>query len=289
MEKCKINGNTKILAIFGDPVGHTLSPAMYNAAFEHLGWNCRYIPCHVTPENLADALRGIKALNFVGANMTIPHKQSVIPLLDEIFGDSVKSGSVNTVIHRNGRLCGTSTDGLGLVRSLKEEAGFEPCGKRVLILGAGGTTAAIVFSLISTGVKSIEILNRNLSKVALLQESVRAKTGFEIKVHSLNDLEVIDFSSMDLIINTTSVGLTDDDTIIPGRFLMPHLFVYDVVYKKGGTRLLKEAETVGCKVLSGLSLLLYQGVESFALWFETDPPINIMREVILEGENKNVP
>jgi shikimate dehydrogenase len=275
-----INGSTTVLAIFGDPVSHSLSPLMHNAAFSALDWNCVYIPCHVMPEELPNAVRSIRTLDFKGVNITIPHKQAVIAELDEIIGDSKISGSVNTIINQDGRLIGTSTDGSGFLRSIQEEGRFELQNKNIILLGAGGSARALIYSLITAGIKSLVIVNRDFAKAVRLQEKVWTDTGFTLIVHDLTLLHELDWNSYDLLINTTSVGLHDEHSLVPRHFLKPQLFVYDLLYKKGGTMLYRDAVAIGCRVLSGLSLLLYQGAESFRLWFEVNPPIDIMRQTL---------
>lgn len=276
-----IKGDTQALAVFGDPVSHSLSPVMHNAAFQALGLNCVYIPCRVSIEGLKDAVSGIKAFGFKGVNITIPHKQSILGELDEIFGDSLLSGSVNTVINRNGVLLGTSTDGIGLVRSLREEAGYDVTGKEVLILGAGGSARAVIYRLIAEGVRSIILLNRTIEKAVDLRDKLLDTIGFSLKIGDYCQLNSLAWDSLDLVINATSVGLKDRSSLIPPQLLHPRLFVYDLVYNgRDATTLIKEASNAGCQTLSGLSLLLYQGAESFRLWFEQEPPINVMREAL---------
>jgi shikimate dehydrogenase len=275
-----INGSTTVLGIIGDPIGHTLSPAMHNAAFKALGWNCLYIPSHVTPENLEAAVRGLRALNFKGVNVTIPHKRAIGAEVDEVLGDARRSGSINTLIHRNGKLYGASTDGIGLVDSLRVDGGFRLDGKKVLLLGAGGTATAVIYSLIDAGISRLWLMNRSPAHAVALKEKVEAYTGFEAAVLGTEALAEFDFEAPDLIINTTSVGLHNDESLLPKAFLRPKHFVYDVVYKKGGTRLVREASEVGCGVLTGLSMLLFQGVESFKLWFEEEPPVEVMRRAL---------
>ena len=276
-----INAKTKICAVFGHPIGHSLSPAMHNAAFKALQMDYIYIACHVLPEQLPAAVQGIRALGFTGVNITIPHKQAVLGELDEICGESVRSGSVNTIINRQGKLLGTSTDGIGLIRSLQYDGNFDPRGKRVLLFGAGGSALAVIYSLIAAGIRSLTLVNRNLQKAVDLQEKVGRDSGFNLTIHPLEQLGRVDFKSFDLLINTTSVGLQEDVSIMPSEYLHPGLFVYDLVYRRGGTKLLKEAEAAGCRVLSGLSMLLFQGVESFRLWFEVEPPVEVMRQALL--------
>lgn len=278
MRSFLIKGDTQVLAVFGDPISHSLSPVMHNAAFQALGLNCVYIPCRVRAECLKDAVLGIKAFNLKGVNVTIPHKQEVMGELDEIFGDSLLSGSVNTIINRNGKLLGTSTDGIGLVRSLREEAGFEVSGKNVLILGAGGSARAVIYRLIAEGVKSITLLNRTKENAVNLRDELLDTIGFRLIIGDYSQLDSLAWDSLDLVINATSVGLKDGSSLIPPQYLHGDLFVYDLVYRTGGvTTLIEEANKAGCRSLSGLSLLLYQGAESFRLWFEMEPPINVMR------------
>lgn len=281
MNSFLIKGDTQVLTVFGDPIAHSLSPVMHNAAFQALGLNCVYIPCHVRPEQLKSAVFGIRALNFKGVNVTIPHKQAIAGELDEIFGDSLLSGSVNTIINRNGKLYGASTDGIGLVRSLYEEGGFEAEGKNVLILGAGGSATAIIYRLIAVGVKSITLINRTLKNAANLSQKVLKDTGFPVKTIEFSRLTTLAWDSIDLVINATSVGLQDQKSLVPQYLLHPDLFIYDLVYHRGtNTPLYDQAVKAGCQVLSGLSLLLYQGAESFRLWFEMDPPIKVMRDAL---------
>lgn len=277
-----INGNTTILGILGNPISHSLSPVMHNAVFRSLGWNCWYIPCRVRSEDLAAAVRGLRALNFKGVNVTIPHKQAISAELDELFGDSTRSGSINTVIHRNGRLYGTSTDGIGLVNSLKVDGGFELYHKKVLLLGAGGSATAIVYRLIDAGIDQLWIMNRSQSNASDLQQRLFLTTGFAAEIVRNQQLAELEWDAIDLIINTTSVGLSDHESLIPKEYLKKRHFVYDIVYKKGETRLIQEAASAGCKVLSGLSMLLFQGLESFKIWFEVEPPLEVMRQALLE-------
>ncbi len=280
MKTNSLSGNTKVLAVFGDPVHHSLSPLMHNAAFSSLGWDSIYIPCRVEIAQLPIAVQSIRALNWIGANITVPHKQAVFNELDQIIGDAQKSGSVNTIIHRGGRLIGASTDGVGFLRSLYEEGHFDVKGKKVLLFGAGGAARAVLYSLISAGIVSLTIVNRNVERGDELRREVLDKTGFRVDVTGLNELSKINWDSFDLLINSTSVGRQDDQSLIPSDFLQPKHFVYDMNYTKSGTKLYRDAQQIGCQALSGLSMLLYQGAESFRLWFDSDPPVDIMRRTL---------
>ncbi len=276
----RIFGNTAVYGVFGDPVAHSLSPLMHNAAFTELGLNCIYIPFHVKLAELPVAVQGLRALGIQGVNLTIPHKQAVISELDEVVGDSLLSGSVNTVKLQDGRLIGTSTDGSGFLQSLREEGNFDPKGKAVLLLGAGGSAAAIVYRLIRAGIASLTVVNRDQCRLQELQEVVKAKTDFLIEAVPLRQLEQLDWKRFHLIINTTSVGLHEDISLISQHYLQPEHFVYDLVYRKGETRLIRDAAQVGCRCLSGLSLLLYQGAHSFTWWLGKEPPLAVMRAAL---------
>jgi shikimate dehydrogenase len=278
--KTTINAKTSIYTLFGDPVAHSLSPVMHNAAFQTLGYDCVYVACHVPPAQIRAAVMGIRALGIKGVNITIPHKQAVIAGLDEVCGDALLSGSVNTIINRDGRLIGMSTDGIGFVRSLKEEGAFSPAGKRVLLLGAGGAALAVVYRLLATGITALTVINRNHAKALCLQAKVHGDTGFVMNVVPLEQLAHLNLRHYDLLVNTTSVGLHEDVSLLETQWLHPQLFVYDLVYKPEGTKLIRQAAQAGCRHLSGLSLLLYQGAESFRLWFEVDPPLAVMRAAL---------
>ncbi len=284
MKQLPINGGTAVYGVFGDPVAHSLSPAMHNAAFAELKLNCVYLPFHVSLASLPEAVRGIRGLGIKGINLTIPLKQAVLPELDEIFGDSLQSGSVNTIINRDGRLLGTSTDGSGFIQSLREEGGFDPCGKNIALLGAGGSAAALVYRLIAANIRSLTVLNRDPRRLRELYDQVRGRTGFELVAVPLAEMEKLDWNGFDLLVNTTSVGLHTDESLVPPKFLRESLFVYDLVYRKGGTRLVNEAGRAGCRVLSGLSLLLYQGAQSFTFWFEREAPLARMRRALAESQ-----
>jgi shikimate dehydrogenase len=271
---------TRLLAVYGDPIRHSLSPAMHNAALQALGWDFRYAAFHVKPQNLAVAVAAIPALNMAGVNITIPHKQTVISYLDEIIGDASRSGSVNTILNLDRRLIGMSTDGIGLLRSLREDGNFDPAGKKILILGAGGTAAAVIYSLIDAGAAALFIANRDGVRAVELQEMVLDRSGFEVEVLAWEALPNFAWDELDLLLNTAAAELAGAELPVPLTAFHTKLLVYDLVYKHGGTKLRHNAVRAGCKVLSALSLLLFQGAESFKLWFETEPPLDIMRKIL---------
>ena len=207
----KITGETKVIGIFGYPISHTLSPLIQNAALEALGLNYIYIPFEVKPNNLESAVKGMQALGLAGVNVTVPYKEAVIPFLDEIDIDAELIGAVNTIVNKNGRLKGYNTDSPGYIRSLHEDAGFAPKGKTILVIGAGGAARGIIAGLFLNGASEIIIANRTIEKAEEIRlnyaERCRSK-HIQIKTASLSylkDPQIL--SSVDLIVNTTSMGL----------------------------------------------------------------------------------
>ncbi|MEK7332057.1 MAG: shikimate dehydrogenase [Nitrospirota bacterium] len=264
----KISGKTKVLGLLGFPVGHSLSPAMHNTAFEKLGLDCCYVTFSVKPEFLRDAVKSIKALNLAGVNVTVPHKERVIPFLDEVDKEASFIGAVNTIVNDNGRLTGYNTDGRGFMRSLSE-AKISVNKKNVLVIGAGGASRAIGYYLC-----------RNASKL-FLYDIDKKKAGKLIS--DLNKIRgnVSFFSSqledMDIIINATPLGLKKNDPLpVDVNLLNPKHVVCDLIYKK--TPLLGKASKKGCKTLNGLGMLLWQGVFAFELWTGRRPPVEVMRK-----------
>jgi len=268
----KITGKTKITGLFGYPVDHSMSPAMHNAAFKSLGLDYCYVPFPVRPEHLHDAVKAIRALNLRGVNVTVPHKEKVIPLLDEIHEEASFIGAVNTIVNTDGKLTGYNTDGRGFIRSLSEN-GISPSDKDILIIGAGGASRAISYYLCQKS-KTVKIYNRTRKRAERLVRDLKKL----YKNVSLQD----SFSHIEefhIIINATSVGLKKED---PAPFDTSMLkrthIVCDLIYKK--TRLLKEASRKGCKVIDGSGMLLWQGMLAFELWTGKKPSPEVMRNAL---------
>lgn len=278
----KITGETKVLGIFGYPVRHTLSPLMQNAAIEALGLNYIYIPFEVKPEELERAVNGIRALGIMGVNVTVPHKEAVIPFLDEIDEDAKLIGAVNTILNKNGRLIGYNTDSPGYISSLREDAGFEPKGKNILVIGAGGAARGIIHGLFLNGASKITIANRTTEKAKKVEEILRA-TGNKIEIESIpfsfiKDHKVL--SSLDLIVNTTSMGLEGGSPDIDFSLTPEHALVSDVVYKPPVTPFMKQAQDAGRKTSGGLGMLIYQGAISLEIWTSQKAPVEVMRKAL---------
>ena len=268
----KVTGKTKITGIFGYPVEHTLSPAMHNAAFEALGLNYCYIPFSVHPDQLSAAVEAIRALNLRGVNITIPHKERVMPMLDTIDDEASFIGAINTIVSSGGKLKGYNTDGRGFMRSLSE-SGIDVKDRDVLIIGAGGAARAIGFYL-ARKAKALYIYGRTPERGERL--------ALDLKKVSENVSTIPDISSVDrfhVIINATPLGLKDGDTMpLDASVLQREHIVCDLIY--GDTRFLREASKRGCTTLNGLGMLLWQGVFAFELWTGRQPDVEIMRKAL---------
>jgi shikimate dehydrogenase len=277
----RITGKTAVYGIIGYPVKHSLSPIMQTAAFEELGIDAVYVPFEVKPENLKSAVEGLKALNVKGFNVTVPHKEKIIENLDFLSDEAEVIGAVNTVKNEKGKLTGYNTDAEGFIRSLKEE-GVDVKGKRVLMFGAGGAAKAVGYSLLRERVKFLNVVNRNFSRTKQLGDLL-GKFG-NVLIYPLKEgtVEIL-LKDVDLIVNTTSVGLKDTD---------PHLFDYskipegvvvvDIIYNPPETPLLKAAKEKKCKVINGLGMLVHQGAVAFEIWTGEKAPVEKMRKVLEE-------
>ncbi|AEH45776.1 shikimate 5-dehydrogenase [Thermodesulfatator indicus DSM 15286] len=252
--------------IIGWPVAHSLSPAMHNAAFKSLGIRAVYGLLPLAPENLAEGIKGIRALNIKGVSVTVPHKETVMPLLDEIDPVASEIGAVNTIVNKDGRLLGFNTDWIGVKKALEEKIAIS--GQKAVVVGAGGAAKAVVYALIKEGA-SVAIYNRTFEKAKRLAQTLG---GVALPWEELAS------ASGDILIQTTSVGLKEDKSPVPKEVLSRFKLVMDIVYQPLKTRLLREAEEAGCETIDGLSMLVYQGIEQFYLWFGARPQASLMRE-----------
>lgn len=271
-----INGRTKQLGIIGYPVEHSFSPKMHNFISERLENNYTYSAWLVKPEDLEYAVKGVRALNIAGINVTAPHKVEVMKYLDEVSEQARLLGSVNTVVNREGRLLGYNTDAEGFIAALKSE-GIDVSDKRVLIIGAGGVTKPTLIRLIQEKPRSVTVVNRTKSKVMALAESINDKTGFGICTE-VNDAD------FDIVINTTSAGMEPQLDALPTdavedfhdlSFINEKTAVIDMIYNPDKTLFLKEAEKRGAKTVNGLGMLIYQGIIAYELFTDTKLPENI--------------
>lgn len=271
----QISGRTKITGIFGHPVEHTLSPAMHNAAFKALGLNYCYVPFLVHPDYLEDAIKAIRALNLCGVNVTVPHKEKVMPLLDEINEEASFIGAVNTIVNSEGRLIGYNTDGRGFMQSLLE-SGISVEGKNVLIIGAGGASKAISYYL-SQKTKTLYLYNRSKNRAEKLAQDLKKIRNNVSLIEDITSIE-----RYHIIINATPLGLKKEDPLpFDTSLLRAEQTVCDLIYKK--TRVLEEASKKGCATLDGLGMLLWQGLFAFELWTGKKPQVEVMRNALMKS------
>ena len=276
-----IDGETQLVGLIGWPVGHSLSPAMHNAGFAHLGLNWRYVPLPVRPERLADAVRGLAALGFRGANLTAPHKVAVISLLDSLDESARLVGAVNAIQidGESGRLIGLNTDIEGFLTDLAANGMLPTPGARVIVLGAGGAARAIGMALIQSGAR-VTFVNRTPSHAERLVDSMRAvRPEVDVRVVGLESLHAVG-SEAALIVNTTPLGMWPDVETSPWpEFvpLPPGAAVYDTVYRPVETRLVREAQAAGLRATGGTGMLVRQGAFAFALWTGRAAPLDVMR------------
>ena len=277
-----LNGATQVFGVIGDPIRHSLSPAMQNAALKALGRDCVYVPFRVEPQNLETSLEGLRALNVQGINVTIPHKVEVMKYLDKIDPMASFVGAVNTVFNTDEGLVGYNTDGIGFLRSLQEEAGKEPHGQAITILGAGGAARAIGFQLAASNAKTIVIANRTAAKARALACDIRVHTHCEVFGVGLHELD-LHLPTTDILINTTSLGMYPHvESSPPAQFalLSCKALVCDIVYNPAETLFLKKARAEGLATLTGLGMLAYQGAASLEIWLGEQAPVDTMKLVL---------
>jgi shikimate dehydrogenase len=271
-----ISGKTRLLALIGHPVEHSLSPAMHNASFATGGLDYVYVALDVKAEDLPSAVRGAAALGFRGFNVTMPHKRAILPLLDDVDEGALISGAVNTVVVENSTLRGYNTDGGGLVEACRE-AGIELADRRVLLLGAGGAAAAIALAFGCEGMGELRIANRSVEHAIELRDKLRGAGLKKVEVYS-PDAPDQAAREAEVIVNATSLGMKDGDPLpIPVEHLDEGRVVCDAVYRPGrDTALIRKARKRGARVVTGERMLLYQGVLAQQLWTGRKPNVKVM-------------
>lgn len=281
----EITGKTKLLALLGSPVAHSISPQMHNEAFHQLGLDYVYLAFDVKPEQLKEAVLGLKAAGICGFNLTMPLKVHILPLLDELTPAAKLSGSVNTVIVKDNRLIGHMTDGIGYMRSV-EDAGFSIIGEKLTLLGAGGAATAICVQAALDGVSAIDMFKRKNASWEKTEEfcsKIAAETGCKIRLLDIENHSQLADSLADsrILTNATSVGMAPNiaDSPIPDvSMLHPSLIVSDIIYNPRKTKLLSQAQECGCPYFNGMYMLLYQGAAAFTCWTGQEMPIDIIKE-----------
>jgi shikimate dehydrogenase len=280
---------TTYFAVIGHPISHSMSPPMHNAVFSELGLDCHYTLFDVLSEGLGDAIKGMKALGFGGTNVTIPHKVSVIKHLDSLSEEARIIGAVNT-IKISERLSGFNTDGLGALEALKKNRA-DPKGKRVLILGSGGAARAIAVTLaLRGGIEDLTILGIDLEEIKKLIADLKGKTNFDVKGSRLeNKILKAQIQRADIMIHATPVGMSPrvDETLVVSEDLKEDMALMDIVYNPLETRLIKEAKDAGVEtVIGGVDMFVNQGAEALRIWLDIDPPVELMKKVVLKELSK---
>ena len=269
----------KLFGVLGNPIGHTMSPAMHNDLFSLYNMDAIYLPFQVKDEDLHDAVNGLRALGAVGFNVTIPHKSKIIPFLDEVDDLAASIGAVNTVVNQNGKLIGYNTDGLGFLKGLNGIVS-EVKGKRILVIGAGGAARAIYFTLAKENPIQIDIANRTVEKaVGLIAECPYPNSSRAFTIEEAGKL----VGEYDLFIQTTMIGMSPKITEQPLSLqnLSTQTVVCDIIYNPLETRFLHEASEKGATVQNGIDMFVYQGALAFEKWTGIFPDIKRMKENVL--------
>ena len=266
--------------IFGYPIRHSISPPMHQAAFDHAGIEASYEAWETHPDALAEGVSRLRNDLYLGANVTVPHKQAVMEYLDEVDDLAGRIGAVNTIINSNSSLLGTNTDAEGFITSLKTQGNLDPAGLDAVLVGAGGAARAAAHALADAGIGSLTIANRTLDRAQGLAEEIAAQ-GVETRAVGLSDPEYASMCGQaDLLINSTSVGMlhgpAEDASPVPESAMGSGTVVYDMVYNPPDTPLLKAAENAGARVVGGLPMLVYQGAAAWSRWTGREAPAEVM-------------
>ncbi|OAB34012.1 shikimate dehydrogenase [Paenibacillus glacialis] len=273
---------TMLLAVIGDPIVHSKSPVMHNAALAALGIEGEYFPLHVSREDLGSAISRIRELGFRGINVTIPHKVDVMAYVDRIDDSASRIGAVNTILNENGILTGYNTDGIGYVRSLKDETQVDLRGKSIMVLGAGGAARGIIYALAQEEPKTIVIANRTEDKA--IQMAEEWKSLVNISAITMDKIEGI-LPDIDVVINTTSIGMhpKTSQSVIDPEMIPPGIIVSDLIYNPLTTELLKKSHERGCTIHGGLGMFINQGAYALEYWTGMPAPIETMRTAVLKS------
>lgn len=274
---------TKLVILLGNPLGHSVSPPMHNRVFEELEMDYCYMPVEVTSENLDTVFNGLTKMNVAGFNVTIPHKIQIMEYLDELDPLAATIGAVNTIRVKDGKTKGYNTDGEGFIRSLEEEAGISVQGKSIFLVGSGGAARAIAMTLAFQDAAKIYILNRTQEKAEALVAEINEKIRpcAEVVPASLEEQKNV-IQECDIIVNSTSLGMhpKEDELPIDASLLTPNLVVADIVYNPLMTKLLQTAEEMGCPIVRGLGMLIYQGAAAFKIFTGREPLVEEMSNVV---------
>jgi shikimate dehydrogenase len=269
---------TKRVVLIGHPVAHSLSGAMQQAAFDALGIDATYELWDRPPLQLADAIAEIRGEEFLGANVTIPHKERVVPLVDRLTEEAHATGAVNTITREGKRLVGHNTDVPGFKIALDRLVGKQKMPRHAVVLGAGGGARAVVYGLITEGFQRVVLFNRHLHRAeGLVRHFSKSAAHMELRAMPWHESVIeAELAKTRVLVNATSIGLHGDETPVPGELIPPDLLVLDLIYRQ--TRLLRDAQAAGCAVADGETMLLHQGAAAFTLWTGQPAPIELMQQ-----------
>jgi shikimate dehydrogenase len=270
----------KLYGVIGDPIAHSMSPLMHNDLFQRYEMDASMFPFHIKKENLQDAVKGFKAINLAGFNITVPHKTAIMPFLDEIDPLAEAIGAVNTVVNEEGRFIGYNTDGTGYIKGILEEIDSLE-GKKMLLIGAGGAARAVYYTLASMGVEHLDITNRTLHAAEILIEHCPYPTHSEALELAEAEKQM---SKYDLIVQTTSIGMEPhvDEAPICLDGIKKDIFVGDIIYTPLETKLLRNAKRNGARTQNGIPMFVYQGALAFEKWTGIFPDTKRMQSVVLQ-------
>ena len=278
------------LGVIGDPVAHSLSPQMLNAALRESGIDMQYARFHITANEFEEALQLMRQNRFVGLNITLPHKEHAHALVDQLDDDAKQAGAVNVIVIRDGKLLGFNTDGIGFAHAIRDEFSVDLRDLRVLVIGAGGAARAIAFECARQDCERLVIANRTRAKGQQLVRQLQPFFAGPRVLGPVARLQAIGFDpselhhqipNTDLLVNATPLGLNrSDPSPVPGHLLAPHLMVFDTVYGSGRTALLTAAAEAGARGTNGLAMLVHQGARAFEIWFGREAPIDVMRRAL---------
>jgi len=281
-----IDAKTGVCAVLGHPIGHSLSPQIHNAAFAALDLPFVYVAHDVAPVELGKALEGARALGYRGLSITIPHKVEAMRCVDEVDEIARGIGCINTVVNRDGRLCGTNSDGLGALGALRA-AGADPAGKDVLVLGSGGAARALAVTIArESPPRQMTILGIETEQLDELVRDVRERGQSPVRDGELTDTSLAEaLAAADIVLHTSPVGMhpNEDSSLIPANLFRTGMVVFDTVYNPRRTKLLREAAAAGCTTVEGIEMFLGQAAVQFELWTGQAAPLDVMRRVV-EGE-----
>ena len=277
------------IKLLGYPLEHSISPIFQQVALDYCGIEADYVACPVIESGLSNEVQKIRANRCLGANVTIPYKEKIIPMLDKIDSTASKLGAVNTIVKQEGQLVGYNTDLYGFTKGLMDHGGFNPSGKNALIFGAGGAARAAAFGLVNQKVSNLTIVNRNFERAESLANELM-NHGFTCFAKSLDNENIQHIiHRADLIVNSTPIGMDKHSqqgmSILGSNILAKSNYVYDLVYSPAQTQLIEQANEVGARSLGGLPMLIYQGAFAFTMWTSLEAPVELMFEVANKALN----